>query len=196
MLNKLRKLREKKGFTLVELIVVIAIIAILTAVLVPLIGNWSAQARYTTLQDGAKTISNTVNIALSSSTLKGATSCKGLHGTKTGGTLTITMVGSDGKDIAAPTGVDKDIAEETKDSLEATLDNGSTFHVLISNNTVQGVIYSNNKDVDVSNIADKTNIKPATGDYTEAYAYKKTEGKSEQAVGVSGSYVPAPAAGD
>ena len=51
MLNKIRKLREKKGFTLVELIVVIAIIAILTAVLVPLIGNWTQQAAYTTLQD-------------------------------------------------------------------------------------------------------------------------------------------------
>ncbi len=49
MLNKIRKLRAKKGFTLVELIVVIAIIAILTAVLVPLVGNYVQQAAYTTL---------------------------------------------------------------------------------------------------------------------------------------------------
>ena len=125
MLNKLRKLKEKKGFTLVELIVVIAIIAILTAVLVPLIGNWTQQAAYTTLQDGAQTISNTVNEAISKVMMGGAPSnTTVITGTKATGATTLTVTTTP----AAVSGDTNDkIATEVKNMLESTLPGNSCF---------------------------------------------------------------------
>lgn len=45
MIQYLQRLKAKKGFTLVELIVVIAIIAILAAILIPLLGGYMEEAR-------------------------------------------------------------------------------------------------------------------------------------------------------
>jgi prepilin-type N-terminal cleavage/methylation domain-containing protein len=47
MAKKLQQLKNKKGFTLVELLVVIAIIGILAAILIPLMTNYTRQARIT-----------------------------------------------------------------------------------------------------------------------------------------------------
>lgn len=44
MLNKLRTLRNKKGFTLVELIVVLVILAILAAILIPSLSGYVDKA--------------------------------------------------------------------------------------------------------------------------------------------------------
>ncbi|MBD5115750.1 MAG: prepilin-type N-terminal cleavage/methylation domain-containing protein [Ruminococcaceae bacterium] len=180
MLNKIRKLKEKKGFTLVELIVVIAIIAILTAVIVPLVGRYSAQATYTTLQDAAKTISNSVNTAISDATMMGSiSSMTGLTGSKANDSLTVTAEGGAG------TQIDTDIVDKTTSALEATLPNGCTFHVLISNNTVQGVIYSADSAVDVTAIADNSNVSRNT-DFNEAYWLN-----AASPVGVSGTFMNA-----
>lgn len=131
MLNKLRKLKEKKGFTLVELIVVIAIIAILTAVIVPLVGRYSAQATYTTLQDAAKTVSNNTNTVISDVTMMGSV-INGVTftGSKSGGSLTLS---------GAPGG---DFDTKLIASLQDALPDGASFQVEISTNTVAGVVYT------------------------------------------------------
>ena len=72
MLARLQKLKNKKGFTLVELIVVIAIIAILAAVLIPVIGNYVADANASANEQTMKEIENAVSIEISEMGNKGA----------------------------------------------------------------------------------------------------------------------------
>lgn len=140
MLNKLRKLREKKGFTLVELIVVIAIIAILTAVIVPLVGRYSAQATYTTLQDAAKTVSNNTNTVISDVTMMGSVMSNLIvTGTKSGNTLTIHVTDAAGTDLDTN---HSDFRTKLTTSLQDAVPNGANFRVEISTNTVAGVVYS------------------------------------------------------
>ncbi len=180
MLNKIRKLREKKGFTLVELIVVIAIIAILTAVLVPLIGNWTQQAAYTTLQDGAQTISNSVNTAIAKVTMGGApSSIAQIAVTKISNTVTITV---DGTAYASLSDVNKEIADEVTTTLSATLPNGSAFLASITGGAVDGVIYRNDSNTAIAAGA----VTEAPGDFNDAYEY--TAGSDKYAVGVSGKF--------
>lgn len=179
MLNKIRKLREKKGFTLVELIVVIAIIAILTAVLVPLIGNWTQQAAYTTLQDGAQTISNSINTAISKVTMGGApSSIVQITVTKDNNTLDIKIDGS----TPATDSTEEDIAEEVSATLSATLPNGSSFLASITGGAVDGVIYRNDSNADIA--AGAVSIAP--GDFNDAFEY--TASGATFAVGVSGKF--------
>ncbi len=185
MLNKIRKLREKKGFTLVELIVVIAIIAILTAVLVPLIGNWTQQAAYTTLQDGAQTISNSVNNAMAKVTMGGApASIYMIDVTKASGALTIKIDNNAVTVPETPSNSDSTvvkIATEVKTILEATLPNGSAFLASITNGAVDGVIYRNDAATSIANGTVK-----AITQFNEAYQY--AIGGNDVAVGVSGKF--------
>lgn len=147
MLNKLRKLREKKGFTLVELIVVIAIIAILTAVIVPLVGRYSAQATYTTLQDAAKTISNNTNTVISDVTMMGSViNNVQITGSKSGGTLTCAYVTG-----TIPT----DFKTKLEASLQDAVPNGASFHIWVSTNTVAGVAYTTTAGVTLTTTATK-----------------------------------------
>lgn len=136
MLKKIQKLKHKKGFTLVELIVVIAIVATLTAVIVPLIGRYSTQAAYTSLQDSAKTISNNLNTCISAYTAAGSpASCTQIKGVKSGGSdLTLTFVG-------AGTGEQDNLGEAIKTSLDATLPKDCYFLAEISGGAVKAVVY-------------------------------------------------------
>lgn len=191
MLNKIRKLREKKGFTLVALIVVIAviviaIIAILTAVFVFPARKLAQQRDYTTLQDGALTISNSVNNAMAKVTMGGApSSIVQISVTKDDNTLTIEVDGEqlivEGENQSAES-VEKDIAKEVSNALSATLPNGSAFLASIKGGAVDGVIYRNDSAIKiVGGVVDE-----AEGDFNDAYNY--TADSKTFAVGVSGKF--------
>lgn len=177
MLNKIRKLRAKKGFTLVELIVVIAIIAILTAVIVPLVGRYSAQATYTTLNDSAKTISNSTNTVISDVTMMGSViSSVTVTGSKSNNTLTIA-------DSAGTTPAD--FKTKLQASLQDAVPNGAVFVINITTNTVGGVRYSTTETL--------ANLQGGTVGTVDGFneAYQLTNGSKVTPVGVAGNQTPA-----
>lgn len=190
MLNKIRKLKNKKGFTLVELIVVIAIIAVLTAVIVPLIGRYSTQAAYTTLQDAAKTISDNLNTVMSAVSMEGTpANCTYIQGVKTSSGLTVTASGG-------ASAVDTKIAAKAKESLENTLPVGASFSAETKGGAVVGVIYCTVAASSVSGvIASGASTASGVGvaaqvvpDFTGAYQY--SVGGTSVAVGLAGACIP------
>lgn len=158
MLNKIRKLQNKKGFTLVELIVVIAIIAILTAVIVPLVSRYTTQATYTSLQSAASSVETQVNAAINSYAATGK-----VFGGKTvigvcdgnGTPLTIYV---DKKAITvthnadntyttteADTGLKK-LAESIATGLATKFPANAAFGVIVQNGGVVGTVYCPSPD--------------------------------------------------
>ncbi|MCH5199824.1 MAG: prepilin-type N-terminal cleavage/methylation domain-containing protein [Oscillospiraceae bacterium] len=190
MIKMIQKLKNKKGFTLVELIVVIAIIAILTAVIVPLIARYSAQAQYTTLQEAASTVSNAANNAMSDANQKGVVNTTQITGNKTGTTLTIVIgtgsdavtVNSDPNQTYSNDGNTR-AAQKLWESLYSTLPDGASFFIKVKASAVAGVVYT----------TDHANT-PATGvasihevdGFDSAYA---SGSKTGAAIGVSGDYL-------
>lgn len=186
MLNKLRKLQNKKGFTLVELIVVIAIIAILTAVIVPLVGRYSAQATYTTLQDGAKTVANSVDNVLSDATKMGTIpNVYAVAGSKSGSTLTVKLYKETGESnvIAAAdqTEVQTKIVSGTQTALASAIPDGASFFCLVTANTVSATIYSTDSGNTVNTEPTLTALSKDTS-FDEAYQ------NATGSVGLQGSY--------
>ncbi len=174
MLNKIRRLKEKKGFTLVELIVVIAIVAILTAVIVPLVSRYTTQAAYTSIQSGASALEIMMNAGVNAYCMNG--------GQPFPGKLIIGTADSAGTPIAANVNVyeadgttltgDADSVAKLKESIEQGLINrlapNSGFVVAVKNGGVSGVIY--NPD---GAVADQCTLSRISG-YDEAYQIGST----------------------
>lgn len=219
MVNKIQMLRERKGFTLVELIVVIAILAILTAVLIPLVNRHAAQATYTVAQDTAKAISDNTNTILGAASVKYASALGNsvIIGEKQNGVFTVSVypaAAGNGSNIRADLSVpanavtvnagyeelsvnDKNsltaveaVARQIHDAFRDPLSTNDYFFVSVEENSVKGVEYSRLFNFNTG----KTSVTVVkNNDFSEAYDY--TDNGTEYVIGTLGRFSIAPPAG-
>lgn len=64
MIEKMNALRNKKGFTLIEMLVVIAIIAVLVAIVIPVVGNSTDKAAAATNAANLRSIKAEITTAM------------------------------------------------------------------------------------------------------------------------------------
>ncbi len=64
MIKRLQKLKNKKGFTLVELMVVVAIIGVLTAIAIPVYNNVTDNAKIAAFKSNLRTIDGAIMQAI------------------------------------------------------------------------------------------------------------------------------------
>lgn len=179
MITYLQKLKAKKGFTLVELIVVVAIIAVLTAILVPTIMNYTSDAAKSAANANAKTILDSTKIVVSSLDTEGkgiipATGKKYITGSKTDAKVNVVIPTVDGVSFAGSGSTD------FEDDLEVALNglpSGSYFIIEVNNGVISGAVWS------------ETNIGTFPTEVKDGYA---TVSSAQVLVGVSpDGYIPA-----
>ena len=118
MIKKLQKLKAKKGFTLVELIVVIAIIGVLAAILVPTMLGYVQSSRITSADQVAKTIKDAAQVcATEMDTLGNGLKSKTViaYGKYTSGDHTVVLTKADGTALTGDNIKIGDDTDSTKD---------------------------------------------------------------------------------
>lgn len=147
MLSKIRALKEKKGFTLVELIVVLVILAILAALLVPALTGYIDRA------NNQKVIATTRQVVMAAQTITSEAYAKAEDGKLTAGDLAF--------DTNTPNLVDIcKLAEVSTDGTKANLKNGVT-EVAVKI-TEKGVV----EKVEVTQSGKKCTYTESNGNYT------------------------------
>lgn len=123
MLSKIRALKEKKGFTLVELIVVLVILAILAALLVPALTGYIDRA------NNEKIIAETRQAVMAAQTIASEEYANNV------------------KDLSAGTSVNSNGSSVTYTSAIAALGEvkGTISEVVVTGGKVTKLVYSNTK---------------------------------------------------
>lgn len=123
MLSKIRALKEKKGFTLVELIVVLVILAILAALLVPALTGYIDRA------NNEKIIAETRQAVMAAQTIASEEYANNV------------------KDLSAGTSVNSNGSSVTYTSAIAALGEvkGTISEVVVTEGKVTKLVYSNTK---------------------------------------------------
>ena len=81
MINKIKQFfKDKKGFTLVELMVVVAILGILTMVAIPLFNKSTVKAEKTTCDANIRTIESAITQAIANGDIKSTTQAGSVKG--------------------------------------------------------------------------------------------------------------------
>ena len=124
MIEKIRAMKNKKGFTLVELIVVLVILAILAALLIPALTGYIDKANNQAI------IAKTRSLVMAAQTLESEAYGK----TKTGGTIT------------HPTAVDiGKLAEVTDGSIVVTYEDAKVKTLVYTDGNSRECTYANNE---------------------------------------------------
>ena len=143
-----QRLKSKKGFTLIELIVVIAIIAILAAVLIPVIGNYTAVASENAALSDATEAKNMILAACADASAKGEMTGNASGGSvvlisNIGGTVSVTV---DGLSKAAGATDDYKVVTILRGMLPGLKD-GCKIKARVEQNAVTAYVYTNGKYV-------------------------------------------------
>lgn len=69
MTNKMKKVKNKKGFTLIELIVVIAILGILAAIAIPRLTGFTSDAKTEADRASLRTVESAISVAMAAGDL-------------------------------------------------------------------------------------------------------------------------------
>lgn len=156
MIGKIQRLKNKKGFTIVELLIVIAIIGVLAAILIPLMGDYLTKARVTSANASASAYKTQINSFLTDRAMDG----NGRNETSTVAAFTI-KVGSNGKhDISAYTtspfssdttnwnGTLDDILDDLEEQLDRNITDVKSASIIFSlrYNTCVSVVINPNTD--------------------------------------------------
>lgn len=163
MITYLQKLKAKKGFTLVELIVVVAIIAVLTALIVPNVVGQLNNASITAANTTAKTVLDAAKVTSTNLVVEGK-ALKAIDGSITG------KVEANGNiDIKGTAGL---FATGALDSVKTSMNDilvdlkaGSSFIVIIKKGLVESAAWSEAADLSgASSIPALTNGLNAEGE--------------------------------